>query len=91
MVLSSPAGAVLHQNKARVVVAVRVLTMLDVPLIQLVRKVLLELLDVRLDALRMGVVLGRVHSFFVAQSCQATEVAVLLGERECPLGEPVAT
>lgn len=43
------------------------LTMFDIPLIQLCRERLLELLDVALDAPRVGVVLRRVDGFFVAQ------------------------
>lgn len=65
------------------------LTVLDVPLIQLSRERALKLLNVRLDATRVGVVLRRVHRLLMAKRRKASEISVPLCESESFVCKPV--
>ena len=57
-------------------------TVFNVPSIELRREVLLELVNIRLDAGRIRVVVRRIDRVLVAQRREATEVAVLLCQLE---------
>ena len=67
------------------------LAVLDVPLEQLRREGLLELVDVRLDARCVRVLVRWVDGVFVAEGGEAAEVAVLFGECEGFVDESVSS
>lgn len=63
--------------------------MFDVPLVELGRERLLELLDVRFDEGCIRVLLWRIHFALVAERRQAPEVVIIFCELKCLVGESV--
>ena len=58
------------------------LAVFDVPLVELRRERILELVDVCFDAFCVGVLLWRIDLAFVAQRRKASEVVIVFGEFE---------
>ena len=65
------------------------LAMFNVPLVELRRERVLELVDVRFDAFCVRVLLWRIDLAFMAQRCKASEVVIVLGEFERLIGEVI--
>ncbi len=60
------------------------ITMLDVPLVKFVRKLLTKSLDVFSHLRSVGVLVERVYQVFIAKRCKAPEIAVFFGQFEGP-------
>ena len=65
------------------------LAVFNVPLVELRRERVLELVDVRFDAFCVRVLLWRIDLAFMAQRCKASEVVIVFGEFERLVGELV--
>ena len=65
------------------------LAVFNVPLVELCRERILELVDVRFDAFCVGVLLRGIDLAFVTQRREASEVVIVFGEFERLVGELV--
>ena len=65
------------------------LAVFDVPLVELRRERVLELVDVRFDAFCIGVLLRRIDLAFMTQRREASEVVIVFGEFERLVSELV--
>ena len=65
------------------------LAMLDVPLEQLRRECVLELLDVRFDSGSVGILLRRIDFAFMTESRETAEVVIVFRKPERLVGEVI--